>query len=185
MSHGLKRDTEKRLDVKTKAYLAQVRSQALMYSLIFFNNVSWPMGTVILFFATNGSVAAQAGEPRFFAFMILSHFFYPFAGAMNIMVYIRPKYIKWRKAFPDYSRIQILRNIISDKNLEDYIRMAKRQKAQDEIKKKANQDEFHDEHQDDDAGDKNISHGKPVSQATSVTASQRSASSVSNCDVEW
>jgi hypothetical protein len=64
-------------------------------------------------------------ESKIYPLMILNAFFAPLQGLFNMMVFLRPKYLKWRHEYPEESRLWVTQRSIFGKG----VKPTKRRKA--------------------------------------------------------
>jgi hypothetical protein len=76
-----------------------VANRAVLYSLIYFNTVIWPILVKIVETKT-GAEAADQVSMGVYTLLLLSWCLYPLQGFFNLMVYIRPHMYAWRRVRP-------------------------------------------------------------------------------------
>jgi hypothetical protein len=77
-----------------------VANRAMLYSLVYFNTVLWPIFIKIVATRT-GVEAADQVSVGFYTLLLLSWCFYSLQGFFNLMIYIRPHMYAWRRACPE------------------------------------------------------------------------------------
>lgn len=96
----------------------QVRTQATLYALVYFNSVIW----FVLFGALVGIIdptelQEKKATPGLYTLQILGAMFGPLQGFLNFLVYIRPKVMRWRAVRPDKSLLWIGKQILAEKQI--------------------------------------------------------------------
>mmetsp|Transcript_117519 Transcript_117519/g.175521 ORF Transcript_117519/g.175521 Transcript_117519/m.175521 type:complete len:941 (-) Transcript_117519:48-2870(-) len=106
----LKQDEALRKDQFERLQL--VASQSYLYVAAFLLSTAWPTWIRIL----ESLNYNKEDEDRLFVLLALQAWFFPFQGLLNLCVYARPRYLKYRKEFPKQSRLfAIRRSIHGDK----------------------------------------------------------------------
>ena len=106
----------------SKTYL--VASQSFLYVFAYFLCWIWTLITRALHMVGNREATAIC------TFEIIKHIFLPMQGFFNFLVYVRPKYLNWRKNFPTRSRLWALKQ--ATLALENSKKHKKRQEENDE-----------------------------------------------------
>lgn len=89
--------------------LRSVRVRSLLYSAIYCNLFVWVIVATLV----------SSLKPSLFPLQFVIYLLFPLQGALNAIVYIRPRYIHWRAEFPDYSCGTILfKHILRDNTVE-------------------------------------------------------------------
>lgn len=89
--------SSKRISNKTLERIKLVRTQAILYTCVFLNTFAWNSANAILENVVDDS--CQDGHVVVYTFTLLAWVMFPFQGALNFVVYVRPTYKAWR----DYS----------------------------------------------------------------------------------
>ncbi|CAB9505511.1 expressed unknown protein [Seminavis robusta] len=98
--------------------LEQVRIQATLYCLVYWNTFIWPfIGLVLASLHNTRESLAMQTQPGPYALQVLTWIFLPLQGALNFFVYTRTKAQEWRKAAPQQSWIWIYRQVLSSTEL--------------------------------------------------------------------
>lgn len=79
----------------------QVASQATLYVVACFNTVVWQLS---IRGVESLELVTKEDESEFFWLMVLVSTFYPLQGFWNLLIYVRPKYMRFRCRYPRYSR---------------------------------------------------------------------------------
>lgn len=96
--------------------LQQVSTQAILYSLAYFNTFFWPLMTLCLeIFVPNEMLDAKKDDTGFYVLAVLFYAFYPLQGAMNFFIFSNPKRQQWAKLEPDRSSFWIYANVIQSR----------------------------------------------------------------------
>ncbi|CAB9510056.1 expressed unknown protein [Seminavis robusta] len=113
--------------------ILQVRTQAILYALIYFNSGIW--------FTVLGGLSGvmdpqqiqeQKSQPFLYTLQVLSAFFGPLQGFLNFFVYIRPKVARWRTVEPDMSLVWIWRQILGGVEIPTSAAAAKRRRNKEQ-----------------------------------------------------
>ena len=76
----------------------QVTVQCLLYAIAFFNQLFW--GTT---WDTMVVIQDAPDMSRMFPLLILGTLFYPLQGAVNLLIFSRPRYLRFRERYPGQS----------------------------------------------------------------------------------
>uniref|UniRef100_A0A7S1D3Y8 G-protein coupled receptors family 1 profile domain-containing protein n=1 Tax=Cyclophora tenuis TaxID=216820 RepID=A0A7S1D3Y8_CYCTE len=77
-----------------------VGTQASLYVAACFNTVIW----LVVIRTLESLGVHREDESSVFHLLILTSFFYPLQGFWNLLIYVRPRYMRWRRREPDLSR---------------------------------------------------------------------------------
>ena len=90
----------------------EVAWQSIWYSVAYGNTFVWPFVMVII--ATVGKIHGSQGNPALYLVQLFSWMFLPLQGAINAVVYLRPRYREWKLAEPTLPFWGITRCILED-----------------------------------------------------------------------
>lgn len=100
------------LSAAAERRLRSVAIQSLFYTGIYINTFLWPViGAMVVSFEDDA--VERRGEPGLFALQWALWFFLPLQGALNFLVYIRPRYMAWRNHLPDEPFSVVLKQALS------------------------------------------------------------------------
>ena len=83
----------------------RVANQAFLYVVAFFNCLLWAVTVRNL---DAWSIATRETEGDFFVLILLAHLSSPLQGFLNLLVYIRPRYLRMRTRYKELSRFGAL-----------------------------------------------------------------------------
>lgn len=84
----------------------QVATQAFLYVLVFLNCTIW---AIVLRTLDGWEVANRESESTFLVLILLAHALSPAQGFLNLLVYIRPRYVRLRHRYSCITRFEALR----------------------------------------------------------------------------
>lgn len=82
---------------KDKGKDAEVASQACWYYAAYLNTVLVPVLAIVVMSKTDATI--YPGKPQYFAFLLVVMVCIPIQGALNFVVYIRPRVKSWREYY--------------------------------------------------------------------------------------
>ena len=85
-----------------------VATQASLYVAACFNTVMW---LVVVRTLESMGVHSES-ESSVFHILVLTSFFYPLQGFWNLLIYVRPRYMRWRRRSPEEGRWWAFRQAI-------------------------------------------------------------------------
>jgi hypothetical protein len=92
-----------------------VSIQAFLFDVSYLLTTGW-LGLLRLIESTAGTPEEELIlVSKLYPLMILNAFFAPLQGLFNMMVFLRPKYLKWRHEYPEESRFWVTKRAIFGK----------------------------------------------------------------------
>jgi len=79
--------------------------QASLYVVACLSSIIW----MIILRCLESVGIHREDEQSVYPLLLLAHFFFPLQGFWNLLIYLRPRYIRWRRREPEQSRIWCLR----------------------------------------------------------------------------
>ena len=89
----------------------EVAVQAALYTLAYMNGLLWGLIYRIVYDMVD--VSGRDSEPAFFCLAVLAYCFFPLQGFWNSCIYIRPRYLNWRRRHPEGSRLWAMKQVLS------------------------------------------------------------------------
>ncbi|CAB9511731.1 expressed unknown protein [Seminavis robusta] len=80
---------------KTRSKEQDVAFQAVWYTIAHLNTVVLPIVGILVVNMTDEE--ARKGDPGHYTFLLLLYWFMPIQGALNMIVFLRPRYIRWQE----------------------------------------------------------------------------------------
>jgi hypothetical protein len=102
---GREYGTEGELSDETKQRLSAVAIQAVLYTAMYLNSFLWP--SVLL------ATSFHKSQNQLFPLHLIASFMFPLQGAMNCIIYIRPRFQMLRAMYPNDSFMVVLRVALS------------------------------------------------------------------------
>ena len=99
--------------------LELVSSQARLYVGAFFVSNIWPL--VLRVLESQSHNEEDELEAQMYTLLVLQNIFFPMQGFWNLLVYVRPKYLKCRKEYPQESKLWALRRAMYGNSIEPTI----------------------------------------------------------------
>ncbi|CAB9496464.1 expressed unknown protein [Seminavis robusta] len=98
------------------AKIRQVAMQAILYSLVCFQTIIWPLIVVTISSAlTDADMEEVKLTPGFYVLKVMFWICYPLQGFLNFFVFTRPKVKRWREVEPNKSCLWIFRQVVACK----------------------------------------------------------------------
>lgn len=92
--------------------LKQVKVQAFLYSLVYFNSFFWPLLVQIMTEMAGTDIHTKKLEAGYYVLQLFMFAFFPLQGALNFFVFTRVKAMSWRKAEPTRSILWIYKQVV-------------------------------------------------------------------------
>lgn len=105
--------------------LQKVACQSVMYTVAYFNGLFWEIASRIVLDSIN--VQGQDTERRYYSFALLAFLFYPLLGFWNSVIYTLPRYMSWRRLYPEKSSKWIIQQVLQ--GTEPFERFRRRTRA--------------------------------------------------------
>lgn len=103
-------------DERSEEQLRQVLTQAVLYSLAYFNTFIWPfVAACFTTFVPAEKFDAKKNDIGVYIVSLLCCVCFPLQGALNFFIFARPKAQQWAKAEPDKSSFWIYSNVLQSK----------------------------------------------------------------------
>jgi hypothetical protein len=99
-------------DARIEKRLRSVRTQAMLYSLVYLNTLIWPLVATLLSYISQDC----EGKPGIYALQFGFMALLPIQGLLNCFVYIWPTYAQRRESLPESSTFMILQDCLFNNN---------------------------------------------------------------------
>ena len=107
-----RKQNHKRESTEQDRRLQLVRNQAFLFVGSYLVCNIWTM-ILRVFESQAQTLIEELEQPsHHFPLLLLQAWFYPLQGVLNMLVYMRPKYLKFRKGFPEESRMFAIRRAL-------------------------------------------------------------------------
>eukprot|EP00980_Cylindrotheca_fusiformis_P015224 scaffold4225_cov128-Cylindrotheca_fusiformis.AAC.4 len=107
-------EAAKEIDREQARRLRLVFSQAVLYVLFFVLCHTWTGIIGLLEFQKKGVANELEMVVNFYGLFLLQAVLTPLQGFFNMLVYIRPKYLKMRREYPEETWLKLVRHVIFD-----------------------------------------------------------------------